>query len=87
MQNDDVTYLLTGMDRLDPGSYSIWAIGLRSDGRNRTQAGSGGDRAGERRRAVGLRWARADLSKGLGFTREWHRGKVGVTAHSTRAPM
>jgi hypothetical protein len=54
MQNGDVTYLLTGMDRLDPGSYSIWAIGLRSDGRNRTQAGSGGDRAGERRRTAGL---------------------------------
>jgi hypothetical protein len=37
-QNGNVKDLLTGIDRLDPGSYSIWAIGLRSDDCNRTQA-------------------------------------------------
>jgi hypothetical protein len=67
MQNGDVTDLLTGMDQLDSASYSSWAIKLRSNGRNRTQAGSGGDRACERRRAAGLQWARADLSKGARF--------------------
>jgi hypothetical protein len=49
---------LTGMDWLDPGSYSIWAIGLRFDGRSRTQAAAAAQRrcSGEQARSGARRY-------------------------------